>query len=55
MNVLGETVLSYSPLLGRSLSLSKGEALDISKLPAGIYFLEMKTENAIDTKRFIKE
>ncbi len=51
MNVLGQGIQSF----GRSLSLSKGEAIDISNLPAGIYFLEMKTESAIDTKRFIKE
>ncbi len=29
--------------------------INISTLPAGMYFLQMKTESAIDTKRFIKE
>ncbi len=60
INVLGETMLSYSPLLGRSLSLSKGgvggeAALDITTISPGMYFLQMKTEHGIDTKRFVKE
>ena len=51
MNILGETLLSRSLSLGEG----RGEAIDISQLPAGMYFLQMKTESAIDTKRFIKE
>ncbi len=51
MNILGETLLSRSLSLGEG----RGEAIDISKLSAGMYFLQMKTESAIDTKRFIKE
>ncbi len=51
VNVLGQEVLSYS------LSLGEGgeEALDISKLPSGMYFLEMKAENGSVVKRFVKE
>ncbi len=52
IDVLGQEVLSFPHLLWRGAG---GEALDISKLPAGMYFLQMKTESAIDTKRFVKE
>ena len=51
INVLGQEVLSNSLSLGEG----RGEVLDISNLSAGMYFLEMKTESAIHTKRFIKE
>ncbi len=52
IDVLGQEVLSFPHLLWRGAG---GEALDISKLPAGMYFLQMKTESEIDTKRFVKE
>jgi hypothetical protein len=57
-NILGEKVLSRT-FIGNACSLSlgegRGEALNISNLSAGIYFLQMKTEIGIDTKRFVKE
>jgi hypothetical protein len=58
INVLGQEVLSNSLSLGSvpiNSGEGRGEAIDISQLPAGMYFLQMKTESAIDTKRFIKE
>ena len=57
-NVLGETVLSsslsgvYPDNFGRE---GRGEALDVSTLPAGMYFLQMKTKGALVTQRFVKE
>ena len=52
IDVLGQQVLSFPHLLWRG---GGGEAIDISELPAGMYFLQMKTENGSDTKRFVKE
>ena len=53
INILGQTVLFLPPRLWRGAG---GEAsLDIKNIPPGIYFLQMKTENRIDTKRFVKE
>ena len=69
MNVLGEEVLSsslsgvYPDNFGRE---GRGEAvIDVSALPAGMYFLQMKavgwtsnglkTESGIESKRFVKE
>ncbi len=51
INVLGQVLLSFSLSFGEG----QGEAFDISMLSAGMYFLEMKTENSIDAKRFVKE
>ncbi len=51
INVLSQTVLSNSLPFGEG----RGGAVDISSLSAGMYFLQLKTESAIDTKRFIKE
>ncbi len=51
MNVLGQEVLRPTSLQWKG----QDAAIDISKLMAGMYFLEMKTESAIDTKRFVKE
>jgi len=51
INMLGQEALSYSLSLGED----GGEAIDISKLSAGMYFLQMKTEGAIVTQRFVKE
>ncbi len=56
INVLGETMLSNPLPFGEGRGgAAGGEALNISNLPAGMYFLQMKTENGIDTKRFVKE
>ena len=55
INILGQTVLSF-PWGVRRTPDSFGEAsLDIKNIPPGIYFLQMKTDNGIDTKRFVKE
>ncbi len=57
-NVIGEKVFSsslsgvYPDNFGRE---GRGEAIDVSILPAGMYFIQMKSESAIDTKRFVKE
>ncbi len=53
INVLGEVVRT----LPMSLLEREGEdaAIDIHNLPAGMYFLQMKSENGNDTKRFVKE
>ena len=51
INVLGQEVLSSSLSFGEG----RGEAVNIKNIPPGIYFLQMKTENGIDTKRFVKE
>jgi hypothetical protein len=51
MNVLGQEVLRPTSLQWKG----QDATIDISKLMAGMYFLEMKTESAIDTKRFVKE
>ena len=50
-NVIGEKVLSSSLSFGEG----RGEAVDISSLPSGVYFLEMKTEYGVSTQRFVKE
>ena len=52
INVLGQEVLSLYSL---SLGEGRGEAVNIKNIPSGMYFLQMKTENAIDIKRFVKE
>ncbi len=51
INVLGQEVLSYPFSFGEG----RDEAIDISNLSAGMYFLQLKTESVIDAKRFIKE
>ncbi len=52
VNVLGQEALPYSLSLGEG----GGEAvLTISNLPAGMYFLQIKTENGTATKRFVKQ
>ncbi len=56
INVLGQTVLSNSLPFGEGRGgADRGEVLDISNLSAGMYFLQLKTESAIDTKRFMKK
>ena len=56
INVLSQTVLSNSLPFGEGRGgADRGEAIDISSLSAGMYFLQLKTESAIDTKRFVKE
>ncbi len=50
-NVLGEKV--YTQLTTPNSQLQT--VIDVSSLPAGLYFLQLKTENGIDTKRFVKE
>ncbi len=50
-NVVGEKV--YSKLQTSNFKLQT--VIDVSTLPAGMYFLQLKTENSIDAKRFIKE
>ncbi len=51
INVLGQEVLSYSLSHGEC----RGEAVNITTIPPGIYFLQIKTELGIDTQRFVKE
>ncbi len=51
INLLGQEVLSNSLSLGEG----RGEAIDISKFPAGMYFLQMKSESGIAAQRFVKE
>ena len=51
INVLGQDVLSFSLPFGEG----RGGALDIKNIPPGIYFLQIKTEVGMDTKRFVKE
>jgi PKD repeat protein len=51
MNVLGQEALSYSLSFGEG----RGEAIDISKLSAGMFFIQIKTENGSLTKKFVKE
>ena len=51
MNVLGQEVLRPTSLQWKG----QDATIDISKLMAGMYFLEMKTESGVDTKRFVKE
>ena len=51
MNVLGQEITPLTPL-----HMERGEAfIDISKLPTGMYFLQMKTESENEVKRFVKE
>ena len=51
-NILGEQVyIQQLPTPNSQLQI----VIDVSTLPAGMYFLQMKTESAIHTKRFIKE
>jgi PKD repeat protein len=49
MNVIGEIIQE------EKLRWSGDMTINVKTLPAGIYFLQMKTENGIDTKRFVKE
>ncbi len=51
MNVLSQELLSYSLALGEG----RGEALDITTIPPGMYFLQLKTENETVIKRFVKQ
>ena len=50
LNMLGQ-VCRQEEIVNRKSEI----VIDVSSLPAGIYFLQMKTENGIDTKRFVKE
>ncbi len=58
MNVMGQEALSYSlsgvypDNFGRE---GRGEAIDVSKLSAGIYFLQLKSESGRVVKKFVKE
>ena len=51
MNMLGQEKQSHTLSFGEG----RGEAIDISNLPSGIYFLQMKTENGNFLRRFVKE
>ncbi len=60
--ISGTATVSIINVLGQEVSppvilqwKEQDATIDISKLMAGMYFLEMKTESAIDTKRFVKE
>ncbi len=50
-NVLGQEAFPSYSLQWKGTDAT----IDVSKLPSGIYFLEMKTESGIDTKMFVKE
>ncbi len=53
------TLLSKSNVSSSAVPLSleegRGEAIDIRTLPAGMYFLQMKSESGSVVKRFVKE
>lgn len=51
VNVLGEQVM----LIAEHLNGSRSETINISALPAGAYFLQLKNEEGITTKRIIKK
>ncbi len=56
-NILGEKA-PFAYVQGDASSQaerSRSLIIDVSTLPAGMYFLQMKTERAIDTERFVKE
>ncbi len=56
-NILGEKA-PFAYVQGDASSQaerSRSLIIDVSTLPAGIYFIQMKTEIGIDTKRFVKE
>jgi hypothetical protein len=48
LNISGQTVLTDS-------FLSKNKTLDVSRLPAGIYFVKLTSKDGIVTQRIIKE
>ena len=51
LNILGQEAISYSLSFGEG----RAEAIDISKLPSGLYLLQMKTVNCLQVRKFIKE
>jgi photosystem II stability/assembly factor-like uncharacterized protein len=51
MNVLGQETSPPTPLQRRG----ERAMIDVSKLPAGIYLLQLKTERGSATKTFVKE
>jgi hypothetical protein len=46
--------ISIFNLLGRNVLNTKQTTLDISHLPAGIYFVQIKTEKGVVTKKIVK-
>jgi PKD repeat protein len=57
--ITGKAIVSIINVLGEIIQEEKLKWTDdiiinIKSLPAGMYFLQMKTESAIDTKRFVK-
>jgi hypothetical protein len=46
--------ISIFNLLGRNVLNTQQTALDISHLPAGIYFVQIKTEKGVVTKKIVK-
>jgi hypothetical protein len=46
--------ISIFNLLGRNVLNTQQTALDISHLPAGIYFVQIKTERGVITKKIVK-
>ena len=59
-HITGKAIISIINVLGEiiqeeKLKWSNDIILDIKNIPPGIYFLQMKTVNGIDTKRFVKE
>ncbi len=49
-NVLGEMLKSFD-----KLKITGSETIDISILPSGIYFIQVKTEQGLIRKKFVKE
>jgi hypothetical protein len=49
-------VLEIYNILGEKVYIRQLQTvIDVSTLPAGMYFLEMKSESGIATQRFVKE
>ncbi len=59
-HITGKAIISIISVLGEVIQAEKLKWTDniiinIKTISPGIYFLQMKTENGIDTKRFVKE
>ncbi|UOQ54755.1 beta strand repeat-containing protein [Hymenobacter cellulosivorans] len=52
LNALGQVV--YSTTVPAATG-TRQQAVDLSKLPAGVYILQAKTEGGLDTRRIVKE
>lgn len=59
-NIKGETIVSIKNTLGeillqRAMELTGDLEINIADLPAGLYFLQLKSKNKNIVKRFVKE